>query len=60
MKFFEENRNIVREDLYYSNYYEDFLRCLRNHTYQDIDEKNKEEMERKFIYAIKNALEKNN
>ena len=50
---------ILKHDLYFSGYYEDFLRCIKNHTFSNISEKNKTEMERKFIYAIKRALERN-
>lgn len=52
--FFEKYKNIVKEDLYY-DYYEDFLKALKNHTYKDIDEKNRTETEKKFIYAINKA-----
>ena len=52
----KEVRKILKDDLYYSGYYDDFLRCIRNHTFNNINEKNKNEMERKFIYAIKKAL----
>lgn len=48
---------ILKKDLYFNGYYEDFLRCIKNHTFSNISEKNKTEMERKFIYAIKRALE---
>lgn len=48
---------ILKKDLYFNGYYEDFLRCIKNHTFSNISEKNKTEMERKFIYAIKKALE---
>ena len=48
---------ILKKDLYFNGYYKDFLRCIKNHTFSNISEKNKTEMERKFIYAIKKALE---
>ena len=48
---------ILKKDLYFNGYYDDFLRCIKNHTFSNISEKNKTEMERKFIYAIKKALE---
>ena len=48
---------MLKKDLYFNGYYEDFLRCIKNHTFSNISEKNKTEMERKFIYAIKKALE---
>lgn len=54
-KFFADNQNKVKEDLYYKNYYQEFLNILKIHTCNDINEKNKKEMERKFLYAIKNA-----
>ena len=52
----KEVRKILENDLYYNGYYDDFLRCIKNHTFNNINEKNKNEMERKFIYAIKKAL----
>ncbi len=52
----KEIRKILKDDLYYNFYYDDFLRCIKNHTFNSINEKNKNEMERKFIYAIKKAL----
>lgn len=55
--FFENIKEYVSNDLYYE-YYEDFIKILKSQTYTSISEKNRIEMENKFLLAIKNA--KNN
>jgi hypothetical protein len=58
LNFFKENKEKVKYDLYYNNYYDDFLNTLKNHIYSNTEEKNRTEMERKFMFAIKNAKKK--
>ena len=57
-EFFNKKEIVQRlkKDLYFNGYYNDFLRCIKNHTFSNISEKNRTEMERKFVYAIKKAL----
>jgi hypothetical protein len=52
--FFKENEKEINGDVYYK-YYSDFLNALNNQTYSTINEMEKIETEKKFIFAIKNA-----
>ena len=52
--FFEQVREYVKGDLYYG-YFDDFIKILKSQTYTSIIEKNRMEMENKFLLAIKNA-----
>lgn len=55
--FFKQDsiKNIMLEDLYGKKYYNDFLNALEVQKQNNISDKNKIEMKRKFIYAIKQA-----
>ncbi len=63
LKFFKEQMMekdgkiiIINKDIendLYSDYYPEFIKCLENQNYKTINERNKAEIERKFMYAIK-------
>lgn len=59
LDFFERNsyEEYIKTDVYYE-YYDAFKRCLANQDYRTINERNKAQIERKFIYSIQKNLNK--
>ena len=55
----KEIREVLEKDLYGKKYYADFINGLELHKQPNISEKNRIEMRRKFIYAIKHAKNNN-